>query len=43
MNGHRVLRSGAIVVRTLSVNGTPVDDSYDAEVIKAYNEAIKEA
>lgn len=42
MDGHRVLGSGAIVVRTLSVGGVRVGEDYDAEMQKIYNANMTE-
>lgn len=43
LDGNRVLGSGAIVVRTISVGGSPVEDDYDAKLIKDYKKATKRA
>jgi len=41
LDGHRVLANGSIVVRTISVGGKPVEDNYDAPLIKAYKKSLK--
>ena len=41
MDGHKVLGSGAIVVRTLSVGGKEVDAKYDEAAIKEYRKLVK--
>jgi len=51
LDGHRVLKNGSIVVRTINVAKpdvknpgkkvpTPVDASYDASLIKSYKKAL---
>ena len=40
-DGHRVLRNGSIVVRTVSVRGFPADKDYDKETIKQYERDVK--
>lgn len=41
LDGHRVLRNGSIVVRTLSVGGVNVGPDYDADMIKIYEKSMK--
>ena len=41
LDGHRVLKNGSIVVRTISVGGVNVGKSYDEEMIKIYNANMK--
>lgn len=41
LDGHRVLASGAIVARTISVGGKPVEKDYDSKAIKDYQKSLK--
>lgn len=52
LDGHRVLANGSIVARTVSISVpdtkkpgkkvvVPVDESFDAEMIKMYQDAVK--
>lgn len=41
LDGNRVLGSGAIVAKTVSVNGKPAPENYDEAQIKSYVKAVK--